>query len=236
MSFSDQDYQRQTTRLQTGASTRPGQVPLYAPAERYDPLRSTQTSSHWGLLIAALIVLALLAAAVTWALRADHLSTVATGGDRVVAICFPSRCSPLLGTLPTTAPANVASSLTDAIGLHVCSPKQFSPHTLGCLGDLTRFSIRHLRLVHLSVTGYGGAPFTHSALTLMLARQLPQGRSELTMPLPAIAVGTGNNIWAPTVRKLFTLAQMQPQAGSTYSVEVDDGTVSLGKSTFTIVR
>jgi hypothetical protein len=236
MSFSDQDYQRQTNRLQVGASNRPGQVPLHAPADRYDLYRTDQTGRRWGLLITAVIVVALLAGAAAWAIRADHLSTVATGGDRVIALCFPSNCAPLLGTLPTTAPAEVATSLTDAIGLHVCSPRQFSPHTLGCLGDLTRFSIRHLRLVHLSVTGYGGAPFTHPTLTLMLARQLPHQHSEITLPLPAIAVGAGNNIWAPTVRKLFALAQMQPQAGSTYSVEVDDGTMSLGKANFTIVR
>ncbi len=236
MSFSDQDYQRQTARLQVGASNRPPQVGLYAPADRYGPLRTAETGGRWGWLIATVIVLALLAGAATWAVLSDHLSTVASGSDRVIALCFPSRCASSLGSIPTVAPTDVATSLTDAIGLHVCSPEQFSPHTLGCLGDLSRFSIRHLRIVHLSVTGRGGAPFVHPTLTLLLARQLPHHRSEITLPLPAIAVGAGNNIWAPTVNRLFALAQMQPRVGTTYSVEVDDGTVSLGKSTFTIVR
>ena len=66
---------------------------------------------------------------------------------------------------------------------------------------------------------------------IVLAKLLPHHRTELTLPLPAISVGAGNNIWAPTVKRLFALTQMKAEVGATYSVEVDDGEVSLGKRT-----
>lgn len=167
-----------------------------------------------------------------WAWQTKRLVLAYKAANSATVMVCLSACS--AASHPSTLPPS-KMSLPVGVGVHTCGMNAYDARRLVCKGDLSRFALRHLGVVHLSATGIDGGTFAHDKLTVNIGRALHTGGFEHLITFD-VNVGLSYGVWSPTIEKLFKATHLHVQTGNTYKVEVDDGEMLLGTTTFIVVK